>query len=221
MEKENFHGYFTGLLSSLKAQWFPLCVACVGLILIGYGLITYLMPIASSEDIVFEARSEKSLKKTEGSTSTEGIFVDISGSVRNPGVYRLSENARVEEAILAAGGFSDVADLEWTQHSLNLAAKLHDGVKVYIPKMGEMPGGTETKSTAGIGTETVIAGASTNSLISINSASGSELESLPGVGPVTATKIMDHRPYGNIDELLSKKVVGNSVFEKIKGLVTL
>ncbi|MBP9719246.1 MAG: ComEA family DNA-binding protein [Candidatus Levybacteria bacterium] len=161
--------------------------------------------------------------QTKKDTENGNIVVDVSGGVLAPGVYRLSDNARVEDALHAAGGFSSDADLDWTQHSLNLAAKVTDGMKIYIPRIGEeMQSVTESNSAAaGGGTTMGVAGVSTNGMVSINSASSSELEALPGIGPVTAGKIIDNRPYGSIDELLSKKAVGKSVYEKIKELVSL
>lgn len=136
------------------------------------------------------------------------ISVDVSGAVVTPGVYQLNESARIEEAVKAAGGFSDGANLEYISKSLNLAQKLTDGTKVYVPFQGESASvmGTSTSST-----RTAISGK-----VNINTSSQSELEALPGIGPVTASKIISGRPYGSIEELLGKKIVGKSVYEKIK-----
>lgn len=215
MSEDFFHGYFTESFLSLKSHLLPLAIACIGLILIGYGLISSFVPTSTSSDIVFEAGDERS--KTSGTEEKEngGIVVDVSGSVIKPGVYRLSENARTQDAILAAGGFSTDADLDWTQHSLNLAAKVSDGMKLYIPKVGE------TVSVGGGQTHTSVAGVATTGLVSINSASSLELEALPGIGPVSAGKIIAGRPYGSIAELVSKKAVGKATFEKIKDLISL
>lgn len=219
MEGNNFHGFFTGLLASLKPHFLAVSIACIGLILIGYGLITSLMPQSSSGDITFETKGVSGEKESKTSAEKGNIVVDVSGSVAKPGVYRLSENARIEDAILAAGGFSEDADVDWTQHSLNLAAKVSDGMKIYIPKVGEET--ERDKGVIGGGTSVGVVGASTNGLVSINSASSSDLEDLPGIGPVTAGKIIDNRPYGSLDELMSKKAVGNATFEKIKELISL
>src|SRR3989344_3599763 len=110
-----------------------------------------------------------------------------------------------------AGGFSDKANTEWIAKNLNLAAKLTDAAKIYIPFAGEelaTSGSMDSTSTTGTTGNT--------GLININSANQAQLESLPGVGPVTAAKIISGRPYGSVDELLGKKIVGASVFEKIK-----
>ena len=90
-----------------------------------------------------------------------------------------------------------------------MATKLADGAKIFIPSVGEaVNGGSALNSSS----EGIIVGA----LININTSSQSQLESLPGIGPVTAQKIIAGRPYGSIEELLSKKIVGSKVFGQIK-----
>lgn len=140
--------------------------------------------------------------------SQKSITVDVSGAVNKPGVYKLKDGSRIEDAVSIAGGFSNEAQSEYIAKVLNLAAKLVDGSKIYVPKTGESasaPAVAGTTSTA-----------NTSGQININSASASELDSLPGVGVVTVQKIISGRPYQAIDELLSKKVVSKSVFDKIK-----
>lgn len=135
------------------------------------------------------------------------ILVDVDGAVVSPGLYRLSKDARVDDAVEAAGGLSSEAD----RAKVNLAAKVADGQKLRIPKVGE----TSVQSTG------EVAGAVEGGLVSINNGSVSELESLPAVGPVTAQKIISLRPYSSLEELKTKKAVGASTFEKIAGLITL
>lgn len=215
MENEIFHS----IVSRLKPHMVPLVIACVGLVLIGYGLIASVHRPSASNDISFETQnSEKSsVKKTEAN-----LMIDIEGGVQKPGVYRLKTDARVQDVLVAAGGFSPDADMQWTQHSLNLAAKVSDGMKIYVPRIGEQSSASSTSITGSAGgAGGSVAGVSTNGFVSVNNASAKELEDLPGIGPVTAGKIIDNRPYGSIDELLSKKAVGKSVFEKIKELISL
>lgn len=139
------------------------------------------------------------------------ISVDISGSIKTPGVYKLKDGDRIEDAIEAAGGFSENANQEYISKYINLAQKLVDGSKVYIPKVGEQ---IPIRGQAGS-----VSGVSTASSVNINNATQAELEALPGIGPVTASKIISDRPYQKIEELLSKKVVSKSVFEKIKNSI--
>ena len=212
MENEIFHS----IVSRLKPHTVPIVIACAGLVLIGYGLIVFMNRQSASDDISFETQNtdKSSVKKIEGN-----LMVDIEGAVQKPGVYRLKTDARIQDVLVAAGGFSTDADVQWTQHSLNLAAKVSDGMKIYIPKVGEeTPLRSESYAGQAGGS---VAGVSTNGLISVNNASAKELEDLPGIGPVTAGKIIDNRPYGSIDELMSKKAVGKATFEKIRELIAL
>jgi len=130
-----------------------------------------------------------------------------------------------------AGGVTEDADTEFLSKALNRAAKLSDGQKLYIPKVKEVkvetPNYQESASTAKessapasfYDSRTIISEAS-NALININSASLKELDKLPGIGPVYAQKIIDHRPYSDTSELKSKKVVPNATFEKIKDKIS-
>lgn len=141
------------------------------------------------------------------------ISVDVSGAVNSSGVYQLKDGDRIEDAIGAAGGFAQDADQEYISKYINLAQKLVDGTKVYVPKNGEQ----RIPSSAQAGT---VSGVSSTATVNINNATQLELEALPGIGPVTASKIISDRPYQKIEELLSKKVVSKSVFEKIKNSIT-
>lgn len=143
------------------------------------------------------------------------LSVDISGAVVKPGVYQLKDGSRIEEAVSAAGGFSETANKEYISKYLNLAQKLSDGSKVYIPTEGE----SVPQGFAGAGAAAGIAGV--QSKVNINTASQSEIEALPGIGPVTAAKIVSLRPYQTLEDLLNKKAVSRSVFEKIKDVLTL
>lgn len=151
-------------------------------------------------------------------TLSTGIKVDISGAVVSPGVYSLGSDARVEDLIKLAKGFSASASAEYIAKSLNLSAKLSDGQKVYIPLHGEA---FQAQAVTGGGQ---VAGATTTNIggkIGINTATESKLEELPGVGPATASKIIQGRPYSTIDELRTKKAVGKALLEKIRDLVDL
>jgi len=108
--------------------------------------------------------------------------------------------------MLMAGGLSGNAD----QSKINLAAKITDGQKIYVFAQGENTGTTSIKGITSI---------TGSDLININTASESELDKLPGIGPVTAQKIITSRPYSSLEELLTKKAVSSSVYEKIKGLI--
>jgi len=146
------------------------------------------------------------------------IKVDVAGAVNNPGVFTLSKDSRIEDAIRQAGGFNANVDREFVAAKLNLAQKVSDGQKIYIPFEGDPAAGSEQ---AILGVAAGAATVSASGKIGVNSADQATLETLPGVGPVMAKKIMENRPYNSIEELLNKKSVSKSVYMKISELVDL
>lgn len=141
------------------------------------------------------------------------LLVDVAGWVRAPGVYEFHEGDRVIDAIDAAGGPRRGAALE----SLNLAAPLTDGTQILVARRGAAtaPGAVgAVEATAPSG----------GTLVNVNTASASELETLPGVGEVIAQRIIDFRtangPFGSVDELLEVSGIGESTLEAMRELVT-
>ncbi len=138
------------------------------------------------------------------------LRVHVSGAVASAGVYSFRSGDRVEDAVAAAGGFSADANPD----GINLAARLVDGQQVVIPRKGDPP-----VSSAGL------PGSAASRRISINNASLAELDVLPGIGPVTAQKIIDFRvkngPFLKLEDLLDHKLVPASTFDKLKDLITL
>lgn len=190
------------LIEFAKKNFIILGLFSLGLIFLGIGSIQFL------------GQKQTQIKFEKGNVlGSQGealqIKVDVEGEVQNPGVYELSSDARVQDALIAAGGLTPEAN----RNAINLAAKIADGQKIYVPAEGEVMTGTTRSTNSGQ--------ASITGVISINSASQAELEELPGIGPVTAQKIIDNRPYGSIEEILSRKVVGKATFEKIKDLIGL
>ena len=135
------------------------------------------------------------------------VIVDVGGAVARPGLARLSYGARVGDAIAAAGGATPDADLA----AVNRAALVRDGSRVYVPRYGE------TAPAGSVGTEA-------ETKIDLNSASVVELESLPGIGPATAGRIVRsraRRPFAKIDELQTRGLVTARVLADIRELLTL
>ncbi len=190
---------FDQVLEQLEKYKLPLLTALVGLIFIGLGLLLPKLNFKPGEVKVQQPEAAKA----------NLIKVDVSGAVASPGVYELASNARVVDAIYKAGGFSGEVDTDQVAVSLNLAAKLIDGQKVYVSRKGD-------RQNSSLSTANQIA----PSLININSASVKDLDTLPGIGEVTAQKIISNRPYERIDDLLSKKVVGKATFDKIKDQIS-
>lgn len=189
-----------------KRYWLPLTFSGVGLLFMLVGMVSMVLSENKSQGVIFE--------EAASTERQESIVVDVSGAVLKPGVYKLVSDARIQEALIAAGGLAQNADREYISKNINLALKISDGSKIYIPAKGESITHSASSGQAGS-----VAG--TNSgVININTASLSQLDSLPGVGLVIGQKIIDNRPYSSIEDLVSKKVVGTKVFEKIKEKIT-
>jgi competence protein ComEA len=144
------------------------------------------------------------------------LRVYVSGAVRAQGVYRLPQNSLVEDAIAAAGGPVEDADLI----AINLAHPLSDGEQIYVPALGEEapPPPLSNEEAADDGR------AKTFDLsaepIDLNTATAAELETLPGVGPKTAALIIQERPYSSVDDLLRVKGIGEKTLEKLRAFIT-
>lgn len=147
------------------------------------------------------------MQRTEARAEVERVLVvHVAGAVAAPGVYELPMGSRVRDAIAAAGGPAEGADLD----SLNLAALLSDGEKVHVPKAGEAAGSDGAGAAQG--------------KLNLNSATARQLETLPGIGPVLAERIVAYRQmkgrFTSIRQLLEVEGIGAKKYEAIKGLVT-
>jgi competence protein ComEA len=133
----------------------------------------------------------------------EEIRVYVTGAVQSPGVYPMADGDRWIDALEAAGGPTDDADLM----SVDLARRARDEDTILVPRFAQ-----------------TVAGASQGPLTNINTASAEELEALPGIGEVRAARIVQSRqedgPFASLDELLEREIIPASVFEEIADLVT-
>jgi competence protein ComEA len=150
------------------------------------------------------------------------IQVHVTGAVVNPGVYELPVDSRVEDAIDAAGGFSnDVQD-----HNINLAAILEDGSQVSVAAIKPTPQPSTSKGVKQVdeNVEEHSPASIPESQININTATQEALESLPGIGPVTAQKIIEYReangPFIGIEDIQKVSGIGPATFEKLRDLIT-
>ncbi len=187
----------------------------VGLILLGLGffLSKNAFNLSPTKVEVLEAT-------TEGVGTNSFVVMEIAGEVEKPGVYKLQNGSRIEDALVVAGGLSQNADRSWVEKSLNRAAKLSDGQKVYIPGVGEHFDWLSAKNSGTYQNTSSVFSERGSGLTNINTASLSQLDSLPGIGQVYAQNIIEHRPYSSIEELLSKGVLKKTVYEKIKDKIT-
>lgn len=193
---------------------FGLSVAIFGVV----SLVPNLLKMSQTNNSPTTLLSE--VAETASAASLGGLSIDIAGAVRNPGVYQLRTDTRVQDAIVAAGGFSDSADKDFVARHMNLAAKLSDGQKIYVLHDGEDKA-VVPQAFLALAAPTSSQGVAQGGKISLNNASPRELESLPGIGTVTATKIIQNRPFDSVEDVLNKKAVTNSTFVKIKDLVAL
>jgi competence protein ComEA len=140
-----------------------------------------------------------------------GALVHVAGAVRRPGVYRLRDGQRVEDAVERAGGARASADV----NAINLAAKVADGQQVVVPRRGA--------STAGAAGAPGAAGGATQAPVSLNSATAEQLDTLDGVGPATAQKILDwrreHGGFKSVDDLGEVPGIGPKKLAALRGKV--
>lgn len=181
-------------------------------------------PVASGQAAIGARPSAGAEGATAVAPAT--LLVDVEGAVREPGLHRVPAGSRVGDAIAAAGGYADRADLEAAARTLNLAEPLADGAKIRVPLIGDMPliGDSPPHIDLGPGASQPADGSpAATGLVDLNHADEAALDSLPGIGPVTAAKIIGARenaPFASLDELVTRDVLSASVLDKIRALAT-
>jgi competence protein ComEA len=241
--REDIMGNFVrGLLKNYK-----LCAKILaGIALLSLAIVLYLQKSAESatdEDILVvelaedasepDAPSDASpgVEETDATATYEApppvmIVVDVGGAVNNPAVFILPESSRVYEALEAAGGLLPQADMS----EINKAAVLKDGDRIYVPNREEVAAKTPVPRSAGGGAGTGVtnaadssetpAGGATGGPVNINTADSRELQTLSGVGPSTAQKILDYREtngrFERIEDIKRVSGIGDKTFEKLK-----
>ena len=161
-----------------------------------------------SQDAFKKEAKEAAPAKEEGIGSA--IYVDIGGAVKNPGLYELEKGARVKDGITAAGGIVGNADTS----QINLAKKLNDEEKLYIPKVGEQAPAVSAQA----------ASPAAKGPVSIQNGSKEDLMTLPGVGEKTADKIIEYRtahPFTAVEDLKEVPGIGDKTFESLKNNIQL
>ena len=153
----------------------------------------------------------------------EKIVIHITGAICNEGIYELEENSRIVDAVKMAGGLKEEADLK----QINLAYVLEDGMKINIPSKNDNSNENINNTENYITKEKLNSSNNTNSAktskININSATQTELETLPGIGPSTALKIINYRKekgkFNKIEDIKNVNGIGESKFNKIKEFI--
>ena len=153
--------------------------------------------------------------------SKEKIIIHITGAVNKEGIVELEENARLADAIEKAGGTKENADIS----SMNLATILEDGMKIHIPTIEETKSMNQNNTSlqTNIQTEEIATNTKKQEKININTADEEQLDTLPGIGPSTASKIIEYRKekgkFKSIEEIKEVSGIGDAKFEKIKNLI--
>jgi competence protein ComEA len=180
------------------------------------GVTTTIAPAPSAASGTGTARSGSAPPSATGTApgSAVSLFVHILGAVAKPGLYQLHDGARAVDAVAAAGGFTAEAD----RQQLNLARLVSDGEQIYVPKVGEA--GSGPPGSSAVGGAGAIGGK-----VNINTASESDLETLPRVGPTMAKRIIAWREangrFATIEDLMSVTGIGEKTFAELKDLVTI
>lgn len=208
-------------LAFLRQYGLVIGIFFIGLVFFLYGLMQFFVK-SPENDVTFQTQEQPRITGTITQSQAAQLVVDIEGAVMHPGVYQLANTARLQELITKSGGFSKEVDREKVAKGLNLAEKLTDGAKVYIPFQGEEAIASVGQQTPIQSGQQTVLGVSSNAsgLININTASSEQLDSLPGVGTVTAGKIIAARPYASTQDLVTKKAVGQSTYDKLKDKIT-
>lgn len=179
----------------------------------------------SEEEFLMNSQNGEELKNNNSEDNK--ILIHISGCVKNNTVVSLPEGSRINDAIEAAGGLTNDADLT----NINLAYILEDGEKIYIPKKGEeveeesyTSAVTSKTSAEQTGKSNTKSSSTKTSKININKATQTDLETIPGIGPSTALKIIDYREkngkFNSIEDIKNVSGIGDAKYEKMKDYIT-
>lgn len=216
---------------------YPVAFVIAAAISIGYKVVAsgrldgfFLFP--QKDEIVVESEEEPAEPSdtSEGTVNADGtseqavpvemISVYVSGAVRNPGVYQIPSGSIVNDAVTAAGGYTEEAAYE----RLDLVYILTENRTIYIPTGSEVGSGADVGIISFDGNDGVSdpEGGSGDSLININTASDTGLQTLPGIGPATAQAIIEYReenPFNRIEDIMNVPGIGEGRFERIRDLI--
>ena len=191
--------------------------ATLGIVMIILAGCSFSVPVREKAGIESTEiiRAEEERSSTEQMEETE-VYVHVCGCVKKPGVYRLHSGARTQEAIDAAGGFSEKAN----QTAWNLAEVLQDGMQIYIPSKDEAKEALNEEQSLG----KVSSASQKKNTVNINTASQEELMTLPGIGESRAAAIIACREekgsFTSIEEIKNVAGIGNGIFNRLKDLIT-
>ena len=212
---------FEDYLALLKKYKSVVALGAILVMAIGAFLVLQQQPEANTADFPTVSTTTANQESTEETSSespeSETILVDVKGAVQSEGVYELSSTARVNDAIKAAGGFSDQAD----KKSVNLAQKLSDEAVVYVASQGEnvsvVQSATSSPATGDAGNENT-------EKINLNTATVADLTTISGIGEKRANDILAYRDsqggFSSVDDLNNVSGIGDKTLENIRPYVT-
>jgi competence protein ComEA len=210
-----------------RSPWWTAAAGALAVVVLGAVAWAAFRPGANPPPIELElpradAPSSASSSASEGATTSGAaperpagaVIVHVAGAVVAPGLYRLGGDARVADALDAAGGPAPDAELD----AVNLAAKVADGERVYVPRKGEAPPAVVGAAGAAGG------GGAPAGPLDLNTATADQLDALPGVGPATAEAILAYRQekgrFRSVDELLEVRGIGQAKLATLRSKVT-
>ncbi|SJM70497.1 helix-hairpin-helix domain-containing protein [Gulosibacter sp. 10] len=210
--------------ASQRPRWKLGAGAAVVLALVACAVVVLMMalrPQSSGVPALADPAATPTVLAESGSAdpapTPEGVLVHVLGAVEHPGVYELGPGARVVDAIGAAGGLTAEAD----SSQVNLARPAVDGEQIYVPEAGETPPAQEHPAEPGAQPPSDPGG---GALVNLNTASASELETLPRIGPAMSQRIIDYREanggFSSVEELMEVSGIGDAIFEQLRDLVT-
>jgi competence protein ComEA len=204
---------------------------------VGAAIVLVLIAIASAvlvaivaprgETAIVAPSSTAEFATAPPTEAASSVFVHVLGAVGHPGLYELSDGDRAVDAVAAAGGFAEDAD----EAFVNLARIVTDGEQLYIPKKGEArvvggegQGAPAAGGSSGGGPGGSSVGGTAGGAVNINTADATQLETLPGIGPAMAERIIswreDNGAFTSVDDLLSVAGIGQKTLESLRDLVT-
>ncbi len=213
------------MLDNLTKKQKIIVIAIAGIVAIGIMYFIYNKNQVKEDINIANEILVNNVITNENNTNDDIVIIHITGSVKNPGIVKLKEGSRIEDAIEAAGGLTENADIT----KVNLAYVVEDGTKIKIPSASEEDIGDEDiiDSKSGdniIIEENTISSNNSTQTININKATEKEFETLPGIGPSLASKIIEYRnqngKFGSIEDIKNVNGIGDNKYEKIKDLIT-
>jgi competence protein ComEA len=198
-----------------KPSALQLMLAAAAILAIGsLALLAFIQIKPGGQVDLIAGPSGTALPKVAGSQAV--VVVQVAGAVLKPGVYTLPAGSRVGDAIQAAGGYSADVDPRAAETKLNLAAKLQDAQLIAVPRKGD------TAAQSGSNGAAATRGSAAPGPVNLNTATATQLDALPGIGPATAAKIIASReelPFTAIDDLVTRKLVTAATLAKFRGQV--